>query len=257
MCQQTKHWSVPCEGNLFSLSRNAEVKELYYLYNGHKDVVSLTDSEGKIIATYYYDTFGSIVDSTGEADNPIRYSGYQYDEETGLYYLNARMYDASTGRFLQEDTYTGDIKDPLSLNLYTYCQNNPLIYDDPTGHFLNIVVGGLIGAAVNVGVSMVVDLATKGKLGSAKKYLGAAASGFVTGAVGAATGGASLVARVTLNGAAGFAGSCVEQKISKGKVNYKQAAFEGLFGAGTSVKMKEVKKAAGFIGIGTKKYHQR
>ena len=42
------------------------------------------------------------------------------------------MYDPSISRFLQEDTYTGDKKDPLSLNLYTYCHNNPLIYDDPT-----------------------------------------------------------------------------------------------------------------------------
>ena len=63
-----------------------------------------------------------------------RYAGYQYDEATGLYYLNARMYDPTVARFLQEDTYTGDVKDPLSLNLYTYCHNNPLIYDDLTGH---------------------------------------------------------------------------------------------------------------------------
>jgi peptidoglycan hydrolase-like protein with peptidoglycan-binding domain len=33
-----------------------------------------------------------------------------------------------------EDTYTGQENDPLSLNLYTYCENNPIIYDDPTGH---------------------------------------------------------------------------------------------------------------------------
>jgi hypothetical protein len=51
-----------------------------------------------------------------------------------LYYLNARMYDPKVARFLQEDTYTGDPNDPLSLNLYTYCANNPLIYYDPTGH---------------------------------------------------------------------------------------------------------------------------
>ncbi|QNU68451.1 RHS repeat-associated core domain-containing protein [Ruminiclostridium herbifermentans] len=63
------------------------------------------------------------------------FSGYQYDE-TGLYYLNARMYDPKTARFLQEDTYLGDRSDTLSLNLYTYCANNPMIYYDPSGHFL-------------------------------------------------------------------------------------------------------------------------
>ncbi len=51
-----------------------------------------------------------------------------------LYYLNVRMYDPKIARFLQEDTYTGDPNDPLSLNLYTYCFNNPLAYYDPTGH---------------------------------------------------------------------------------------------------------------------------
>ena len=75
-----------------------------------------------------------ILSSTGSADNSILYAGYQYDEETGLYYLNARMYDPITARFMQEDTYRGDPNDPLTLNLYTYCANNPLIYSDPSGH---------------------------------------------------------------------------------------------------------------------------
>lgn len=44
------------------------------------------------------------------------------------------MYDPKVARFLQEDTYTGTADDPLSLNLYTYVKNNPLIYFDPTGH---------------------------------------------------------------------------------------------------------------------------
>ena len=44
------------------------------------------------------------------------------------------MYDPKIARFLQEDTYRGEANDPLSLNLYTYCNNNPLIYYDPTGH---------------------------------------------------------------------------------------------------------------------------
>ena len=64
----------------------------------------------------------------------ILYAGYQYDAETGIYYLNARMYDPVIARFLQEDTYLGDTKDPLSLNRYSYCNNNPISYYDPTGH---------------------------------------------------------------------------------------------------------------------------
>ena len=61
--------------------------------------------------------------------------GYQYDEEQQKYYLNARYYDARIARFISEDTYRGEPDDPLSLNLYAYCSNNPIIYTDPTGHF--------------------------------------------------------------------------------------------------------------------------
>jgi hypothetical protein len=44
------------------------------------------------------------------------------------------MYDPTIARFLQEDTYSGDPSDPLSLNLYTYCHNEPLMYTDPNGN---------------------------------------------------------------------------------------------------------------------------
>ncbi|AEV68149.1 Kelch repeat-containing protein [Acetivibrio clariflavus] len=119
------------------LMRIADGQSYYYMYNGHADVTALINAAtGNIDATYYYDAFGNIVESNGVAKdkNSILYAGYQYDKEIGLYYLNARMYDPKIARFLQEDTYTGDINDPLSLNLYTYCNNNPLIYVDPTGH---------------------------------------------------------------------------------------------------------------------------
>ena len=66
--------------------------------------------------------------------NIFRYSGEYWDATTNLQYLRARWYDPSIGRFINEDTYGGDIKNPLSLNLYTYVENNPLQYIDPTGN---------------------------------------------------------------------------------------------------------------------------
>ena len=115
---------------------NVKKQNSLNLYNGHADVTALINATtGAMDATYYYDAFGNIMESTGNVDNNITYAGYQYDEETGLYYLNARMYDPKIARFLQEDTYSGDPNDPLSLNLYTYCLNNPMVYYDPTGHW--------------------------------------------------------------------------------------------------------------------------
>ncbi len=131
--------------------RTVEGENYYYLYNGHADVTALITRDGAVAATYYYDAFGNILESTGEVNNNIRYSGYQYDEETGLYYLNSRMYDPKTARFLQEDTYTGEANDPLSLNRYTYCSNNPIIYWDPTGHSWKDIENFFKAAAGKVG----------------------------------------------------------------------------------------------------------
>jgi len=102
-----------------------------YMYNAHGDVVMLTDATtGETAGTYQYDAFGTLIQATGDVDNNITYAGYQYDEESGLYYVNARYYDSTMARFLTEDTYRGSMTDPLSLNRYTYCHNNPLRYTD-------------------------------------------------------------------------------------------------------------------------------
>jgi len=115
------------------ISRTADNQTLYYQFNGHADVVGLIDEDGVLVASYYYDAFGVPTETSGDVGNPFRYGGYVYDEETGLYYIKSRFYDASIARFIQEDIYAGKYSDPLSLNLYTYVLNNPLRYLDPTG----------------------------------------------------------------------------------------------------------------------------
>ena len=110
-----------------------------YLYNGHGDVTALVDESGAVVASYDYDSFGNVTEESGDADNPYRYAGYTYDGDSKLYYLDSRFYDAKIARFLQEDTYRGDRSDPLSLNLYAYCRNNPLMYTDRSGHAAEVV----------------------------------------------------------------------------------------------------------------------
>ncbi|MEW4286212.1 DNRLRE domain-containing protein [Priestia koreensis] len=107
----------------------------YYLYNGHGDVIALTDESGNMVASYSYDAWGNILSQTGEmADvNPYRYAGYRYDNKTGFYYLMARYYDPNVGRFITRDTFQGFVDTPLSLNQYIYTENNPVMYEDPSG----------------------------------------------------------------------------------------------------------------------------
>lgn len=109
-------------------------KDYYYLYNGHGDVIQLIDRSGNIVNSYSYDEWGNVAQKIEGTVNSFLHAGEQYDAETGLYYLRARYYDPRDGRFINEDTYEGQIKNPLSLNLYTYVHNNPLSYVDPTGH---------------------------------------------------------------------------------------------------------------------------
>ena len=62
-----------------------------------------------------------------------------YRDDTGLDYLRARYYDSQGGTFLTEDSYPGEDTDPLSQNRYSYVQNNPVNYTDPSGHFRNSI----------------------------------------------------------------------------------------------------------------------
>ena len=98
----------------------------YYTQNAHGDVVNLTDKDGKVTKSYRYDAFGIEKNIDKNDTNAYRYCGEYYDKETATVYLRASYYNPNTGRFTQRDSFAGSLNDPLSLNLYTYCGNNPV-----------------------------------------------------------------------------------------------------------------------------------
>ena len=103
-----------------------------YLTNQSGSVTGLT-KDGQAVASSSYHPYGSTKATTDETGNPFAYNGEARDV-TGLDYLRARYYDSQVGTFLTEDSYSGELTDPLSQNLYSYVQNNPVNYTDPSGH---------------------------------------------------------------------------------------------------------------------------
>ncbi len=132
---------------------------------------------------------------------------------------------------MSEDTYTGKATDPLSLNLYTYCEGDPVNSTDPTGHFVNVIIGAGIGAVVGGAISAISQYATTGHV-DIKRTLIAAGAGAITG--GLAATGVGLVAQVAANAAVGAASDLGDQLyVNKGdikKVDAKSVLISGAIG---------------------------
>ncbi len=120
----------------------------YYLRNLQGDVIQIIDEDGEVVVYYTYDDWGKITDCGGILSgtlgwqNPFRYRGYVYDEETGLYYVSSRYYDPEVGRFISPDTVAILAATPMGLtdkNLYAYCDNNPVCRVDYGGYFWDTV----------------------------------------------------------------------------------------------------------------------
>ncbi len=128
----------------------------YYITNLQGDVMYLVDASGNEVAAYDYDPYGKIISAAGAmADvNPLRYRGYYYDSETGFYYLQSRYYDPEICRFINGDKYSATATGYLGYNMFAYCNNNPIIAADYDGEWLNIVIGAVIGGAINLGIAL-------------------------------------------------------------------------------------------------------
>jgi len=92
----------------------------YYFFNAQGDVAYIMGTDGGWYASYTYDEWGNLLSATGDTTlanlNPIRYRGYYYDAETGLYYVSSRYYDPEIGRWINADSFvsteTGESRHP-------------------------------------------------------------------------------------------------------------------------------------------------
>ena len=182
-------------GNLVMLSmfKNGNKSVYYVSTNSQGDVLGIYTHTGVLVASYEYDAWGNTiitkpgtngipVDITNSTEehigliNPIRYRGYYYDADMGLYYVSSRYYDPEIGRVINaaDIDYLGADGSPSSYNLFAYCMNNPVNRFDANGNWsLPNWAKVAIGAAATV-AAVAVTVATGGA--AAPVLLGVAAS---------------------------------------------------------------------------------
>ena len=179
------------------ISRTGGDETDFYLFNAHGDVTGLADSTGASTRAYDYDAFGAEKKPNPLDENPFRYCGEYFDRETETYYLRARYYDPTIGRFTQQDTHwttansiygdnpqkINEREDKLGLksysyapqitavmqsgNLYVYGVNSPIAYVDPDGTFVfltSTLAKMAVGALINVTTTCIAAAVTGQKI---------------------------------------------------------------------------------------------
>ncbi|SEL96533.1 RHS repeat-associated core domain-containing protein [Colwellia chukchiensis] len=167
--------------------------------------------------------------------------------------MQARYYDPVIGRFYSNDPVGYTAANPvMSFNRYMYVNNNPYKYNDPDGQFLNVLIGGLVGAAIEAGT----QLATSGEITDMGKIGVAGAAGALTGGLNIAKAGGSLLQKATagafnqsVEATAAAGGSMINDSLNGEVGSFSkagEAALSSVVGPGKAV-VGAVKGKAGAI----------
>ena len=165
-----------------------------YFHKDHLGSTSaVTDGSGNIMETADYKPFGGLRDYSGTVTTQYKFTDQEFDPESGLYNYNARFYDPALGRFISPDSIVQGPFSPQTLNRYSYVGNNPLMYVDPSGHFLSlpVIIGAVIGG-VSSGIQSDWDFGktlTGAIIGGVSGYVGYEAGSWAFDAVGGGTAG--------------------------------------------------------------------
>ena len=106
----------------------------YYTYDPRGSVTGVTNDKGMIWQSYRYNANGELTFGKPQYNNIYSYNAESYNPNIQAQYLRARYYSPETANFLTEDSYLGNITDPLTLNRYNYGKSSPSNYTDPSGH---------------------------------------------------------------------------------------------------------------------------
>ena len=251
----------------------------FYLKNAQGDVTGLVNASGTQVVSYTYDPWGAPMSTGGTmaatlgAVNPLRYRGYVYDTETGLYYVSSRYYNPEVGRWINADNQIAGVGgEILGYNMFAYCMNNPVNMSDPTGNWPKWAtkLAAAVAVVSIVAVVAVVTVATAGAgtaiaavaVGAAKGAAIGFAVGAATGAAGGAishrisTGGWNGAGKASLNGMAnGALSGAVSGAITggiTGSLSYNSGATSAGKGFDT---YRQLKNEIGSPGAGNEWHH--
>ena len=237
-----------CTKHIFAGGQRIAWKDTAGVHFYHPDHLGslnkATDSaDGSVDETNNYYPFGETRSHSGTTDSPHKFTGQPLDPESGLYYYGARYYDPWIGRFISADSIVPSPGNPQSLNRYTYANNNPILYTDPTGHFAWLPILGLLALGAGAGAAM---SAISG---------GDVAMGALTGAISAAAfmGAHGIVAQFALQGVVA-AGIHVGMAAGSGAANAAITGGNPGMGAATAAVSAGVARGVGgMLGMGATK----
>ena len=200
-------------GVLYGLIWNGT--KYFYRRNVIGEIIDIIDINCNVVVTYTYDPYGKLMSTSGSLAstlgiiNSMLYKGYVYDRETQLFYCNSRYYSPELCRWISPDSIKYLSPSSINgLNLYSYCDGNPINRFDPSGTFwISLLVGMAIGAAIGFATAAYSDY-KEDKVwfnGQWQDYAFEVGLGAFTGAIGGGVG--SLFH--TSNFIAGFALSTV------------------------------------------------
>ena len=138
----TNTWYFQYDTNGTPLGFVLNGTQYFYITNQMGDILAITDANGDIVGNYEYDAWGKVLtaDTDIAKQNPLRYRGYYYDNETGYYYLQSRYYDSNICRFVNADIAEFSQKSKnvfVGANLFAYCSNDAINNSDLFGESAN------------------------------------------------------------------------------------------------------------------------